>query len=104
MVVFSWAQLTVLGLALDLAGVFVLSWSVFVIAPAQICAEEPATSRTASTWFDPELVLIPNPLERAKRRATQAAETKLGLPLVLVGFLLQAPSVVFSLGGLRTAD
>jgi hypothetical protein len=83
------------GVALDVAGAVVLAWSFSAKRPEQIRREVPKTVPTTFAY-----ALFPKGL--ADSLVRQRAEARLGLFLLVSGFLMQALNSVFDLGQLET--
>jgi hypothetical protein len=99
---FSWADLPLAGIATDIAGAVILGLSFAFKSPEDIAVEAPETV-SASTPLGshrsdtPMRVGLPPQLRASMIR--QRAEARLGLVLLVIGFVLQAFAYLFE-GGL----
>ena len=99
----TWAHIVIAGLAADVAGAFALATAFATKRPEAIRSEVPKQVQGTS-FFDPEIVSVAFPQRLAYSMVRQRAEARLGLVLLVGGFLLQATGPFFNLGSLTTAD
>jgi hypothetical protein len=89
---FTWADLQVVGIAFDIAGALILAWSFSAKTPWKIREEIPRSVAAATT---PGSITIAFPQGLARSMARQRAEARLGVALLICGFLIQAAYFFF---------
>jgi hypothetical protein len=98
----TWAHVAIAGLATDVAGAVALGIAFATKKPEAIRAEVPKVLG-GSALFAPEIVNVSFPQQLAYSMVRQRAEARLGLVLLVSGFVLQAAGSFFNLGSLTTA-
>jgi hypothetical protein len=96
----TWAHLVIAGLAADVAGAVALGLAFATKRPEAIRTEVPKT--VAGVGLMPEYVSVRFPQQLAYSLVRQRSEARLGLVLLVGGFLLQAAGPFFRLGSLTT--
>jgi hypothetical protein len=84
---FSWGDFPVVGISFDICGAIILAWSFSAKTPWRIREEIPrSVTAPTTTGF----IAIPFPQGLARSMARQRAEARLGVVLLVAGFVCQA--------------
>lgn len=97
----TWAYLPIAGLAFDVVGAMTVAASLVTMTPRVIADAVPIRGRGAgAAMFDRELSPgTPGLPEVARGFARQRAEARLGVALLVVGFVLQGVGYLFPAAG-----
>jgi hypothetical protein len=84
---FSWGDFPVVGISFDICGAVILAWSFSAKTPWRIREEIPRSVVSPTTLGT---ITVPFPQGLARSMARQRAEARLGVVLLVLGFLCQA--------------